>query len=267
MRGRRATARRRACALLLGMLLTARFATAQTADIAGAQTADGAPADWPEHVHDSPLHGMLLVDQLEFGWSEHDDFGAWEAEGWLGGDVYRLVLQSEGHHRAQGPSGGEAEFQLLARRAILPFWNVQLGVRQDVLYGSGTDRERTLAAIGVEGLAPQWFELEPALFVSDEGDVSARLEATYELFVTQRLVAQPRLELDVAASDVREFEVESGFTGIELGLRLRYEFRRELAPYLGVSWHRRLADTAELARDQGRPVDDVALLVGLRFWL
>lgn len=226
----------------------------------------GAPEDWPHAVHDSSLHHFVLGEQLEFRANDGDDLARWEVEGWLGGDTNRLWLKSEGEVRTAGQAGGDAEVQLLYGRAISPFWDVQLGVRQDVLFGPGSDRERTFAAVGVEGLAPLWFELSPTLFVSDEGDVSARLTATYDLLLTQRLVLQPRLELNAAAHDARKFEIESGFNDIELGLRLRYEIRREIAPYLGFNWLRKLGSTADLARDEGSDVSVPGFVAGVRLW-
>jgi len=231
-----------------------------------AETPDGAPADWPQPIPDSKLYWMLLVDQLEYRLSDEKDIFAWDLQSWFGGDRNRLVFKSEGDQRTQGASSGEAEFQLLFSRAILPFWDFQLGVRQDRIYGSGPDRARNFAAIGVEGLAPQWFDVEPVLFVSDDGDASFRLEATYELFVTQRIVAQPRLEVDVAFSDAEKFEVRSGFSDLELGFRLRFEILREIAPYLGVNWSRKLGDTADLAREEGEPVGTLSFLAGIRLW-
>ena len=226
----------------------------------------GAPEEWPEPVPDSRLRFFLLGDQLEFRANDGDELARWEVEGWWGGDINRLWLKTEGDVRTSGPSGGEAELQLLYGRAIPPFWDFQLGVRQDVLFGSGPDRERTFAAVGVEGLAPYWFEVTPTLFVSDEGDVSGRFTGTYDLLLTQRLVLQPRIELNVAVSDARKFGIESGFNDIELGLRLRYEIRREFAPYVGVNWLRKLGNTADLARDEGEDTSVVGLVVGLRVW-
>ncbi len=226
----------------------------------------GAPAVWPRPIPDSPLRYFVLGDQLEFRANDGDDLLRWDAEGWVGGDYNRLWLKTEGERRTSGPSGGDAEVQLLYGRAIAPFWDLQIGVRQDVQFGSGPDRERTFAAIGVEGLAPYWFELTPTLFISDAGDVSARLTGTYDLLLTQRLVLQPRLELNAAVQDARRFGVRSGFNDIELGLRLRYEIRREFAPYIGVNWLRKLGNTADLAREEGDDVDALGFVVGLRLW-
>lgn len=131
---------------------------------------------------------------------------------------------------------------------------------------SGPDRARTFAVIGVQGLAPYWFEVTPALFISDDGDVSARLTASYDLLFTQRFIVQSRIEVNAAAQDARKFGVESGFNDVELGLRFRYEIRREFAPYIGVNWLRKLGDTADLAREEGDDVDALGVVVGFRLW-
>lgn len=225
----------------------------------------GAPEDWPEPMPEM-LHWFLLVDQLEYRLNDGDDLARWEVESWLGGDTHRAWLKSEGEVRTTGSSAGDAEVQLLYGYNFAPFWDLQVGVRADFLFGSGPNRERTFAAIGVEGLAPFWFEVTPTLFVSDDGDVSARLTTTYELLLTQRLIAQPRLELNVAAQDAKKFGIEAGFNDIELGLRLRYEIRREFAPYIGVNWLRKLGNTADLARSEGEDASVVGFVAGLRIW-
>ncbi len=133
-------------------------------------------------------------------------------------------------------------------------------------YGEGEEHVRVQAVIGLQGLAPYWFELEPSVFVSQDGDVSARLTATYDMFVTQRLIAEPRIEANAALQDVPDFGVGSGLNDLELGFRLRYELRREYAPYLGVNWVRRFAGAADLARQAGEAVSDVSLVGGIRAW-
>ena len=134
------------------------------------------------------------------------------------------------------------------------------------LYGSGQDQDRFWAVVGLQGLAPYWFEVDANLRVSEDGDVSADLEAEYDLLLTQRLILQPRFEIDFAAQEVEEFGVGRGFNSVTLGLRLRYEVRRQFAPYIGLSWTRKLGDTADLARDEGENTDDLAVVGGLRFW-
>jgi len=223
------------------------------------------PESWP-HTHAPELYGRLLFDHLEYAARAGDDVWRWDVDGWYGGETQRLVFKSEGDHRASGASEGEVELQLLYDRPVSPFWNLQLGVRQDMLYGEGPDQERTFAVLGLEGLAPLWIELEPMLFVSDDGDSSLRLEATHELFVTQRIVAQSRLELDTAFSNARGFGVRSGVSELELGLRIRYELRRELAPYLGIHWARKLGNTRDLARDRSEDTRDFSVLFGVRLW-
>ncbi len=182
-----------------------------------------------------------------------------------------LVQKLAARLRRTLPKSGDSFcscLESLARlsRTFAPFWDLQVEVRQDVLFGSGPDRDRTFAVLGVEGLAPYWFEVTPALFISDDGDVSTRFTATYDLLLTQRLIAQPRVEVNAAAQDARKYGVESGFNDVELGLRLRYEIRRELAPYIGVSWLRKLGDTADLAREEGDDVDALGVVVGIRVW-
>ena len=224
------------------------------------------PKTWPKPVEDKPIIGYVLVDQLEYQVNQGADTLRWEIEGWLGGDYNKLWVKTEGDQGLSGDTGGEAEGQLLYSRLISPFFYFQVGGRYQRVSSNGSDHSRGFGVIGVEGLAPYWFSIEPALFISQDGDVSARLEAEYDLLLTQRLIAQPRLEVNVAAQEVKKFGVGKGFNDVELGLRLRYEIRRQFAPYIGVSWTRLLGDTADLARQEGGQVDALAFVVGVRLW-
>jgi copper resistance protein B len=215
---------------------------------------------------DAQLFTSLVVDQLEYRSEEGVDRLRWDIEGWAGGDTNRVWLRTEGENAAAGADGGDLEVQLYYGRHVAPYWDLLIGVRQDVVFGSGRNRDRTFAVVSLEGLSPYRFELEPSLFVSDSGDLSARFTATTDWFLTQRLVAQPRFEINVAASGARGFGVRSGVNDVELGLRLRYEIRREAAPYVGVSWVRRVGDTADLARSRGEGESDLAFVAGMRFW-
>lgn len=212
------------------------------------------------------LFGSVLVDLLEYSLDDGPDAVRWDVEGWVGGDWNRVWLRTEGNQRFAGGDRGEAEAQLLYSRLVAPYWELQVGVRHQRLYGTGPDESRTFLSLGFEGLAPYWFDVEPFLFVSENGDVSARLAATYDLFLTQRLILQPRFEIDLAAQDVEEFGVGAGVNDVELGLRLRYEIRREWAPYVGVSWVRKVGRTADLARREGEVVGDVSFVAGVRLW-
>lgn len=221
--------------------------------------------NWPSPVEDQRF-GFLLVDQLEYRMKDDADTVRWDAVGWYGGDYNRLWLKSEGDWRTSGERGGEAEVQALYGKLIAPFWDFQIGVRHDQFSGEGFDRSRGFAVIGVQGLSPYRFEVEPALFISEDGDVSARLAATYEVLLTQRLMLQPRLDIDAASGSAEQFGVGDGINSVGLGLRLRYEITREVAPYLGIHWLRRFGETADFARRDGEQVEETAVILGARLW-
>ncbi|RUL87026.1 copper resistance protein B [Tautonia sociabilis] len=214
-------------------------------------------------MDDQRWYRYLLLEPFEYQLRDGDDTFSWEADGWVGGDDERLWLKTEGD---LAEDEGEAEAQLLYSRLIAPFWDLQLGVRYDQPWGSDADSSRAFAVVGLEGLAPYYFDIEPALFLSDDADVSARLEATFDLLLAQRLVLQPRLELDAAVQEVPEHGVGQGLNDFELGARLRYELRREFAPYVGVSWTRKTGETAGIARRDGEEVSDFAVIFGVRMW-
>ncbi|MGF7205070.1 copper resistance protein B [Sphingobium olei] len=207
------------------------------------------------------IFSQLMIDRLEYRAQDGIDGYHWEGEGWIGGDVNRLAIKSEG----EGDIGGaleNAEVQALYSRAIDPWWNIVGGVRQDFR----PQPERTYATIGIEGLAPYWFEVEGQLFVSQKGDAHLRLEGSYDQRITQRLILQPAVEVNLAAQDVPEIGVASGLSDIELGLRLRYEIAREFAPYVGINWERKLGDTARYAHAAGDRASATSLVMGVRFW-
>jgi len=211
-------------------------------------------------------HGGMRVSQVIFNLAERQirtgrDGWRWDGEGWFGGDIHRLVVKTEGEATV-GRSAEAAEVQALYARAVDPYWNLQAGVRQDL----GRGPKRSYATIGVEGLAPYWFDVEGALFLSDRGDLLGRVEAWYDQRITQRLIAQPRVEVNVAAQDMPANGVGSGLSSAELGLRLRYEIRREFAPYVGVSWERRYGETARFARAKGGDSGGFAMVAGVRAW-
>lgn len=203
----------------------------------------------------------VVVDQLEARFQEGRDGYLWDAQGWYGGDIDKLWIKTEGEG-SFGEETEEAEVQALWSRAITPWFDVQAGLRYDFR----PDPERGHLVVGLQGLVPYMFEVDAAAFVSDEGDVSARVEAEYDVLITQRLILQPRAEVNLAAQEVRELGIGSGINDIELGLRLRYEFAREFAPYVGAEWERKLGETADFARDEGEGVDDLFFVTGVRIW-
>jgi len=211
--------------------------------------------------HGGAVLSRTMIDTLEVRPDRGPDGYAWEGEFRYGGDIDRLVLKSEGEG-AFGEHLEQAEVQALWSHAVGPYFDVQVGVRQDFQ----PRPRRTYATLGFEGLAPYWFEVEGALFLSNKGDLSARLEGAYDLRITQRLILEPRAEVNLAAQDVPELGEGAGLTDAEVGLRLRYEIRREFAPYVGVHYERKFGDTADLARASGEGVDDLRVVVGLRAW-
>ena len=211
--------------------------------------------------HGGNTLSMVMFNLAEVQLREGRDGYRWDGEGWFGGDIDRLVIKSEGSGGfGEGPD--DAEVQALYSRAIGPYFNLQAGLRYDFT----PNPSRTYATIGVEGLAPYWFEVEGALFLSDKGDVLGRLEGYYDQRITQRLILQPRAELNLAAQDVPENGIGAGLSDIELGLRLRYEIAREFAPYVGVSWDRKLGDTADFARAAGEDPSSTSVVLGVRVW-
>lgn len=185
----------------------------------------------------------------------------WNGEAWIGGDIGRLWLKSEGAG-AFGDRLDSAEVQVLYSHAIGPYFNVQAGVRHD--FGPGPDR--SYATIGFEGLAPYWFEVEGALFLSDKEDLRGRLEGYYDQRITQRLILQPRVEFNLSAQDVPENRIGSGLSDAELGLRLRYEVTRRFAPYVGISHEAKIGRTADFARAEGEDPTTTSLVAGVRLW-
>ena len=223
--------------------------------------ASGAPAAWTPPIDDSPALLFLQADRSEFRLGRGNTLYLWDTQGWYGSDHNKFWVKAEGE--AEFGSGVErAEFQGLYSRLVTSFFDLQAGIRQDV----GPGPSPTYAVLGFQGLAPYWFELDSALFLSDDGDLTARVEAEYDLLFTQRLIGQSRIEFNLAAQDVPELGIGAGLSDVELGFRLRYEIRREIAPYVGVSWERRIGDSADFARAAGSRAGNVFFVAGIRLW-
>lgn len=211
--------------------------------------------------HGAFIGSNILLDRLEARMQDGADGYAWDAQAWFGGDYDKFWLKSEGEG-AFGEAVESVEIQTLYSRALDPWFNLQAGVRYDLR----PRPDRAHLVLGVEGLAPYWFEVDAALFLSDRGDLSARLEAEYDQRLTNRLILQPSVELEIAAQKVPELGLGAGLSSIEAGLRLRYEFEPEYAPYVGVEYHRSLGDSARYSRASGEEAGGWALLLGLRAW-
>ena len=202
------------------------------------------------------------IDQLEVVLRDGRDGYAWEdLHFWYGGDINRLWIKSEGEGEFGGPVE-RAEIQALWSRAISPFFDLQAGVRYDIR----PNPERAYLVLGLQGLAPYWFEVDGAVFVSHRGDITARFEGEYDQRITQRLILQPRVELDFSLQDVPELGIGSGLSSAEAGLRLRYEIVPEFAPYVGVQYERAFGGTARFSRAAGEDVGGWSLVMGVRAW-
>jgi copper resistance protein B len=211
-------------------------------------------------AHDTSINYFVLFDQLEWQTGSESDVFSWDTKGWIGQDRHRLWFRTEGD-RAGGRTE-QAQVNLLYGRAIARWWDVTAGVRLDTL----PDTPRSALALGVQGLAPYWFELEASAYIEPSGRTHVRIETEYDLLITNRLVLQPLVEFEVYGRADRERLIGTGLSTGELGLRLRYEFRREFAPYVGVVWTRKFFGTADQAREAGEDVAGTRLAVGLRTW-
>jgi len=211
-------------------------------------------------MDDRQPFGAVLIDQLEWGEASGAGDFDWNAQAWYGGDYNKLWLKTEGE-RLEGETQ-DARVELLWDRVFSRWWSAQTGVRHD--FGDGPSRD--WLALGVEGLAPYFFGIEATAYVGDAGRTAARLRLQYELLFSQRLILQPEFEVNAYGKDDPERGIGSGVSDFQLALRLRYEIRREFAPYIGVDWMRRLGSTADYARAAGQSTDDLWAVLGVRLF-
>jgi len=245
--------------MLLGMLSSSIAATMASAQpIQGMSTAPAAtslstvqgvtqppvppPQNWPPPVNDQQNRLFTLIDVLDYrprigGGQGHDDY-RWDVEGWYGGDYNRLWFKSEGQRDTAFKADYDVDVQLLYGRFIQKHYDLQMGGRVETQSFKGRNVTRGLGVIGIEGLVPYNYEFESALFIDQNGAVSARLSLTKDLLLTQRLIFQTRFETNAAVQRVEKFTTGSGLNNLEFGARLRYEIRREFAPYVGISFDR-----------------------------
>ncbi len=229
-------------------------------NVYGATAMDAARKALFRGTRDTISH-LVLVDQLEWRANDGGDAIAWRGKAWYGGDIDRFMLRTEGEARLHGPAE-KAEVQALWRHAVGPYANLELGVRQDIR----PSPNRTHATVGIDMMLPYWFEVESALFLSHKGDVSARVEVSHDMRLTNALILQPRAELNLSAQDVPELGIGSGLSDGAFGLRLRYAPDPAFAPYIGVNWERKFSDTGRFARSAGESRSATSFVAGLRFW-
>jgi len=209
-------------------------------------------------MDDTAAFAGVTLDQLEARFADSDDALAWDAQAFYGNDYNKAWLKTEGEHAGGAIENGDVE--LLWDRIFSRWWSVQAGGRHD--FGEGPSR--SWLALGVQGLAPYFLEVEATAYLGESGRSAARIKGEYDLRFTQRLILQPKLELNLYGRDDPRTGHMSGLSDVEIGLRLRYELRREVAPYLGVLWLRQVGQTADLARSRGHDVSDAQLLAGIR---
>jgi copper resistance protein B len=214
-----------------------------------------------EEFHGDQKFFQVLNNIAEYRAGKGADGYGWESEAWYGGDINRFWLKTEGEG-AFGEGIESAEVQALYSHAIDPYWNVQGGLRYDFK----PNPSRVYATVQLEGLAPSFFDVEGALFLSNKGELSARVGGYYDQRITQRLILQPRVEFDFAAQNSREIGVGAGLSKAEFGARLRYDIRREFAPYIGVQYERAFGRTASYRRAEGEKAGALQLLIGVRTW-
>lgn len=211
-------------------------------------------------MSDSGIYHQILINQLEYVKAVGGQGWSWDGEAWIGGDINRLWLKSSGE-RLYGKTD-DARVEALVSHAYSTYWNAQLGVRHD--FGNGPTRD--WAAIGVEGLAPYFFNIQATGYIGTSGRTALQLKTSYDILLSQKLFLTPEAEMNAYGKSDPEREIGSGISDIKLGLRLRYEIRREIAPYIGFVWGRRFGRTADFSRRDGEPVTDTELVVGLRLW-
>lgn len=211
-----------------------------------------------EHPAEFSFHALFN----RFEWQDADAGSAfaWENTSWIGSDLNRLWIRSEGERIAGRTHAAEVE--LLYGRSVGPWWDVVGGVRHEAKPGPS----RPWAALGVQGLAPYWFEIAATGYLGEGGHVAASLSVEYELLITNRLILQPVLELELHGKDDPERGVGSGLSSAGAGLRLRYEVSRRFAPYLGVTTERLYGGTARMHRQAGGSTRETRLVAGVRWW-
>lgn len=225
-----------------------------------------APGTWPKPVDDKQRFYLLLFDQLEYQRVRSVDALSWNMLGWYGQDVNRLWVKSEGTQYPSSVGGGDADVQVLYGRLISPFFDVQTGVR----YEEHSEQERTpkrgFLVLGLQGLSPYSFDLEPSLFLSNRGKLVFRFSGTYDVLLSQWLILQPRVDTEIAASGDKDFGAPRGVNEVGTSARLRYEIRREFAPYVGVGYQQSYDIRRTRILNEGGSPNGLQLVFGIRVW-
>jgi copper resistance protein B len=249
---------------LVGQVRPDTTATEAPADVTAPNLAP--EHDWPEPVSDRERRTYLLADVLEYRPGEGADDFRWDAEGWYGGDYDRVWFKSEGEQNTAFKADYDLDLQLLYGRFVWKYYDFQIGARVETQTFGDENVTRGLAVIGLEGLVPYGYDLESALFIDHDANISARISATRDWLLSQRLILQSRAETNAAVQRVDRFTTGAGLNNLELGLRLRYEIWRKFGPYLGLSFDWSFFDTADLVRQEGGDPSQARVVAGVRVW-
>ncbi len=223
--------------------------------------------DFPSPVADNTNNSLVLFELLEYNATANGNNAlTWDMIGWYGGDYNRLWFRSEGEIEESSRAAGDVEFQALYGRMIAPFFDFQAGIRYDQKWEGSERASRFHAVVGLVGLSPYEYEVEPLFFVSNRGDVSFRFTGAKDILITQKTIFEARFETNLAVQKVPKFGVGSGLNDMEFGFRFRREIKREFAPYIGVSYKRLFGQTADFARFDGGRADQLSLVAGVRLW-
>lgn len=209
---------------------------------------------------DDPLVYRVMLDKLEIRGADGDNPLVWDAQAWIGYDLNKFWIKAEGE-RVDGKTE-EADIELLYSRALAPFWDLQAGWRRDI----EPTPDRDWLALSLKGLAPYLFEVDASLYIGESGRIATNLDAEYEYMFTQRLILSPEIEINLYSDRDAARGIGSGLSNLEAGLRLRYEIRREFAPYIGVNWTRLFGGTADFADAEGGDTSDLQWVAGIRAW-
>ena len=255
------TARILTLAAVLAGLATAAAAQTPAATDRPAALPGMSPGDAVQPVYDQEIFAHGMFSQLEGRWNGSNTQFRWEGQGWVGTDLDKLWIKSEGTLLSNGTLD-DGQHQFLYSRAVTTYFDLQAGLRSDI----DSRPTRNWGALGIQGLAPYFFDLELTGYASDEGHLAAKLEASYDLLLTQRLILQPQIEVNLYSKADPSRMVGAGFSDIDTGLRLRYEIDRKFAPYLGVVYEGKFGQTANFARRAGESTGDVRIAFGVRVW-
>lgn len=207
-----------------------------------------------------PIITKVMIDQLEVRDDSGETITVLEGQTWIGKDLNKLWIKLDSDYESSDEY--ESELQLLYSKAIAPYWDLQMGLRSD----NSKDDSNGFAVLGIQGLAPYYFETDAAAFISEDGDVSARLSFEYELLFTQKLILSPEITFDVHGQNDAELGIGKGLANSNIGLRLRYEISREFAPYIGFSQDQLFGKTADYAKDAGLDSSNSQWVLGVRAW-